>query len=120
VIRYDKAGSYEVILRVYNEFGEDTKVIENFIIVKQKEVLIDTELSIHTYPNPAINKLYIEISDTEEPTHVVIVGSLGNVCNELEITEVNQHIDISHYPTGMYYAVATKNGMRSTSKFLKN
>jgi PKD repeat protein len=120
VIRYDKAGSYKVILTTYNEFGEDTKVIENFIIVKQKEVLIDTELSIHTYPNPAINKLYIEISDTEEPTHVVIVGSLGNVCNEFEITEVNQHIDISHYPTGMYYAVATKNGMRSTSKFLKN
>jgi PKD repeat protein len=120
VIRYDKAGTYEVILTTYNEFGEDTKVVENYINVKENEYPIETELTIHTFPNPAINTLHIDISDDREPTHVIIVGLLGNICNEFEITEANQPIDISHFPTGMYYAVATKNGKRSTSKFLKN
>ncbi len=120
VIKYDKAGTYKVILTIYNEFGTDTKVIENFIIVKEIESPIQTDLTIHTYPNPAINTLHIDISDYEEPTNVVIVGSLGNICNEFEISGANQPIDISHFPKGMYYAVVTRNGMRSTSKFLKN
>lgn len=120
VIIYEKSGSYKVLLTVSNEFGSDTKVVEHFINVKESEPVPDTELTIHTYPNPAINTLHVDISDNEEPAHVVIVGSLGNICSEIEITEANQPIDISHFPSGMYYAVVTKNGMQSTSKFLKN
>jgi len=120
VITYEKPGSYKVILTVFNEFGMDTKTVENFINVKGNELNTDAELAIHTYPNPAVNMLHIDISATEQPATITIVGSLGNICCEYQMTEASQPIDISNFPKGMYYAVATRNGLRSTTKFLKN
>jgi PKD repeat protein len=119
-IIYEKSGSYKVILTVSNEFGSDTKIVEHFINVKGNELITDTELAIHTYPNPALNMLHIDISTNEQPVTITIVGSLGNICCEYQITRTSQPIDISNFPKGMYYAVATRNGVSSSSKFLKN
>jgi len=120
VITYDKAGTYQVILTVRNEFGVDTKVIEEYISVRKNEISKNQKIEIKTFPNPAVNRISIEISDNEEPVTVFIIGSLGNIYKEFQIEQMNQSVDISYFPRGIYYAVANSNGITSSCKFLKN
>jgi len=120
VITYDKAGTYQVILTVRNEFGVDTKVIEEYISVRKNEISENQKIEIKTFPNPAVNRISIEISDNEEPVTVFIIGSLGNIYKEFQIEQMNQSVDISYFPRGIYYAVANRNGITSSCKFLKN
>jgi PKD repeat protein len=119
LIKYKKPGSYTVILTTYNENGADTKKVDNYITVDSSKKEEYDELVINTYPNPAVNTLNIDCSDSNEPVQLLIVGSMGKVIHESEITKSSQPIDVSYFPKGMYYAVAMRNGQRSSSKFLK-
>ncbi len=120
VIIYENAGTYQVILTVRNEFGVDTKVTEEYISVRKNEISENQKIEIKTFPNPAVNRINIEITDNEEPVTVLIVGSLGNIYKEFQIEQMNQSVDISYFPRGIYYAVANRNGITSSCKFLKN
>ncbi len=88
--------------------------------MRKKEISENQKIEIKTFPNPAVNRISIEISDNEEPVTVFIIGSLGNIYKEFQIEQMNQSVDISYFPRGIYYAVANRNGITSSCKFLKN
>jgi hypothetical protein len=119
VVKYEHAGSYKVTLTTYNENGSNSKTFENYIIVQDREQIDQSDLTLTTYPNPAINTLNIELNAIDEPVQLVILGSLGNIMHEYQISEPSQPIDVSSFPKGMYYAIATRHGQKTSSKFIK-
>ena len=119
VIRYDMPGTYKVVLTVRNNFGADTKVVENYITVKENASYTDTELNIQVYPNPAVTQLNLRIEHNEEPALVRIINPYGTIFKEFNTEQQEQSVDVSYLPKGVYYAIVYKNGNTDSCKFLK-
>ncbi|MBU2927086.1 T9SS type A sorting domain-containing protein [Winogradskyella psychrotolerans] len=66
------------------------------------EDLVDSNLVIKVYPNPASQKLYISTSTTEIST-VEIFNSLGQRVMSLKPNSFNYSIDISTLTRGLYF-----------------
>jgi PKD repeat protein len=119
VIKYDNPGTYKVLLTVRNNFGTDTKVIEDFITVKEDFSGTDTELNIKVYPNPAVSQLNLEIDYEGEPAFVQIINPYGTIYKEFNVEQQQKSVDVSSLPKGVYYAIVYKNGQSDSCKFLK-
>ena len=71
---------------------------------------------VRLYPNPATHSLFIESSQTIEKISIYNVN--GQVINELN--SVNNSIDVSEFPVGLYFLRMSTEGKTLTKKFLKN
>ena len=119
IIKYDKPGTYKVILTVRNNLGSDTKVLEDYITVKEDISYIDTELNIQAYPNPAVSQLNLKIEQSGESAFVRIINLYGTIFKEFNTEQQEQSVDVSYLPKGVYYAIVYKNGHTDSCKFLK-
>jgi PKD repeat protein/subtilisin family serine protease len=119
VIKYDNPGTYKVLLTVRNNLGTDTKVIEDFITVKEDFSGTDTELNIKVYPNPAVSQLNLEVDHEGEPAFVQIINPYGTIYKEFNVEQQQKSVDVSSLPKGVYYAIVYKNGQSDSCKFLK-
>ena len=77
--------------------------------------------AINIYPNPAHDKLYIEnASQNMDDATITIYNTIGQAIN-VPINKNGQklELDISHLPTGLYYALCNNGNAQTRTKFLK-
>ncbi|MDD3998827.1 MAG: T9SS type A sorting domain-containing protein, partial [Candidatus Shapirobacteria bacterium] len=74
---------------------------------------------IKLYPNPATDKITIESNYVNNK--IEIYNNLGqNVCSCYS-TDLTSEINVSEYPTGIYFVkVSNQNGKVTSIKFIKN
>ncbi len=84
-----------------------------------------TNNSITVYPNPANDKLNIEIGTgnqelgTKTNSAIVITDVTGKIISSSEIKTSTTQINISNYAVGMYFITVTVDGIQFTEKFIK-
>ncbi|MEP0265004.1 LamG-like jellyroll fold domain-containing protein [Dokdonia sp.] len=74
------------------------------------------QLEFSVYPNPAESIISFSGVHLEE-TNVTLYNVLGSAIKETRV--VNNSIDISEIPTGIYFMVATVNNVRISKKIIK-
>jgi Secretion system C-terminal sorting domain len=74
---------------------------------------------ITIYPNPANDKITIEISGKTNESNLAIVNIEGQELITRQITAPKTLIDISNLPSGVYFVRLTNNKTVSTWKFIK-
>lgn len=120
---------YTVFLQSTNAIGTDTKIKTNYIIVNCDHTGVEQNqnsltYSLHTYPNPASEKLNVEFEDEliKENSNLVILNVMGQVIYSLSIN-LNTHlitIDLSKFNSGFYtLQVTSEKGYLITQKFIK-
>lgn len=96
VVRYDKAGTYDVKLIVYNEHSSDTLLRKSYIRVKPA-----------LYPNP-VNGEMVTVFFGREDDHTVsidmmdLTGRLVHRFNEDRIGKEYVNLDVSTVSSGVY------------------
>ena len=74
---------------------------------------------IKLYPNPATDKITIESNSTNNK--IEIYNNLGQNVYSCYSTELTSEINVSEYPTGIYFVkLSDQNGKMITTKFIKN
>jgi len=82
----------------YNESVVNPKSLE-----QENDSDNNSEITAAVYPNPANDKLFIEIKGAdEEKLNLVILNSLGVKLKEVSLHR-NQVIDISRFSNGLYF-----------------
>ena len=75
---------------------------------------------VHIYPNPAKDKLYINMLSEYSIYTIEVINSLGESLFKKEIFEKNSIIDIEQLPCGIYvYRLSDKNTLLKTGKLIK-
>ena len=77
----------------------------------------ESRLSI--YPNPATEKITVEISGTEKESTLTIVNIEGQELITRQITKPKTQIDISNLPSGIYFLRLTNDKTVEVVKFVK-
>lgn len=73
------------------------------------------------YPNPTSGKIIIETQEGERCTNVKIVNTTGQVVlDAYNQEEINQSVDLSHLPNGVYFLQMTINSKPYVQKIVKN
>jgi hypothetical protein len=73
-------------------------------------------ITFNVYPNPANNKITIEL---KQKTEIEIQGIKGQIIKRLKVNENKTEIDISDFPSGVYIIRAQTDRGRTTEKFIK-
>lgn len=78
-------------------------------------------LETKIYPNPTSGKIIIETQEGERCTNVKIVNTTGQVVlDAYNQEEINQSVDLSHLPNGVYFLQMTINSKPYVQKIVKN
>ena len=78
-----------------------------------------TNDNIKIYPNPATNKIYVQLPYNGAKYDMQIVNQLGQVCMTTEITGGAADIDVAALPGGIYIMKLTCNGNSFYKKIQK-
>jgi len=71
------------------------------------------------YPNPAIDRITVEISGTAKGCNLSIVNIEGQELIPRQISEPKTEIDISNLPSGVYFVRLTNDRMVEVGKIIK-
>lgn len=71
------------------------------------------------FPNPAANFVTIESSENEIIELVRIYDNTGKLINEIEEKAIKIDLNLSNYPSGVYYLELNTEGSKSISKLIK-
>jgi hypothetical protein len=71
---------------------------------------------INIYPNPATDKLYVDLSNSIE---VNILNELGEIVKTASIKNNEEYIDISDFASGLYFVRGKTDSGTSIKKFIK-
>ncbi len=77
------------------------------------------ENELLVYPNPASHLITVE-TEFDQPYDLVITDETGRVVFTSMILEKKHGIDISELEPGLYFITTEMNGVRKTSKLIKN
>ena len=77
------------------------------------------ESGLSVYPDPAIDKITVEISGVTKESNLAIVDIEGQELITRQITEPKTTIDISDLPSGVYLLRLTSQGMVKVGKIIK-
>jgi len=73
-----------------------------------------------SYPNPVDDMLYINWGDEQKGVFIRILGSDGSIkCGKYELKLQSETIDMSSYPSGIYFLEITSKGSTLTRKVIK-
>jgi len=99
-VYYDRLGTYDVLLVVSNDWGEDSVLLENYI----KVVPV-------VYPNPTRNSVFVLFGNSVEEHLIRIVNPMGQQIAEYAVpgTEGQFEFSFLNYPAGLYL-VGVKSG----------
>ena len=103
------------------DLDSDNSLAENWTIGTDLSSVEEEKLisSIHLYPNPASNKIYVEL--TEAPLSCQILNLTGNVIFETIITDSRFELDISMLPPGLYLVkIIQADGKPTYGKMVKH
>lgn len=77
----------------------------------------DQELSdISLYPNPASDKIYLEVSNSEESYQADLYNAIGE---RIEVPLIDNTLDVSQLSTGLYFVKVYNSYTSSTFKVIK-
>jgi hypothetical protein len=80
----------------------------------------DIQLSkFSLYPNPAIDKITVELSEAVKENTLSIVNIEGQQLSTRKITEPKTQLDISSLPSGVYFMRLTSDRAVEVGKFVK-
>ena len=103
-------GQNGVILKTENGGGYPLEINEKYPISNR----------IKIYPNPSSDKITIEASKTFSTGHLSILNLNSQEILSQTITKPSTQIDISTFPTGVYFVKLTGEKEVSVGKFIKN
>jgi hypothetical protein len=96
-------------------FLERVNVCENGVVgIKQL-----TPASISMYPNPARDKITIEIAEGQAPSQLSMMNLNGEEVLTRSLIKPKTQIDISNLPGGVYFVRLTNNKTVEVGKFVK-
>jgi hypothetical protein len=76
-------------------------------------------LDFETYPNPASDKLNIQLSDGENEATVQFYDYVGRLALSKKITKSNQQVDVNVLTSGVYVLKIVSHGKIGSQKFIK-
>ena len=77
------------------------------------------EINVHVYPNPASNKIVIEMEDASSWKIQLFDNAMKDLTIDALSSNTKKEIDISTFSTGLYYVILTKNGQKITKLVVK-
>ncbi len=120
VVVYNTVGNFSVSLTVFNEVGDNTKTLNNFITV-QLTGIENKQIECEVFPNPASNYLQVKISANNKGNKVLIYNEKGALAHSEKLETNSQRIDIEKLPSGMYIVeiIDSKNNILYKTKIVK-
>jgi len=108
LVTYNQMGDFNVKLMAGNIYGNNTLIKEMYIKVGPVGIEdVDGSFEpINIYPNPANNKINIEINDSEfVGSRLIVLNSNGSkvYSQNLSSTSTLESIDIGDFPKGIYF-----------------
>ena len=115
-------GNYKcLVTKIVSGCSKQSNAIAVAVTCKEEnEISISEQFII--YPNPSIDKITITISSTKLTTHhspLTITDLSGKIIAQLNISSPETEIDISNYPTGIYFVKMIIDNKQLTEKFIK-
>ena len=102
-IYYNTAGTYDVTLITSNGNGTDTLVKTNYIeVISTIGVQEYKEGQVGIYPNPANNRLTVELTQIELPCFFALKDMQGRTVYNTVVNAEKLEIDLSAYAKGIY------------------
>ncbi len=104
-IEYPDAGSFSVSLTVANEFGQHTKIVENYIQVDLLRIDQNQQNTFKVYPNPGSGLFYLEWPETDQADYSLrVINSNGRLIREFnhEAIQTPILIDLQNEAAGIY------------------
>ncbi len=105
-ILYETGGTFDVSLTAGNDYGFDTKLMEDYITVDFAD-FIDTEntiMQLSVYPNPMIETLFVSFdSKPENDIYIAIFDMNGRMLLAHTINEQVNKMDMKNLKAGVYF-----------------
>ncbi len=117
----DKNTKYPVVQIVMDNAHKKPIVVQYLEATPFSELLDEVqETSIKIYPNPATEKLFVEIPTTEE-TYTTIYSIQGKMVKNLKSNISKIEIDVNDLPVGLYLIISRSKAGKiiGKSKFVK-
>lgn len=102
VITYEEPGIFDVTLVVQNQFGSDTKVIQDYITVDSTigiDELLDNGLLV--YPNPVADGM-LSITSREKMSEIQILDFTGKLVLKIQPENKEARISTASFQKGIY------------------
>jgi len=77
------------------------------------------EVKINLYPNPASNKIVIELEDAADWNIQLLDNAMKELTVDVSSSNSKQEINISSFSAGLYYVILTKDGQKITKTVVK-
>ena len=77
------------------------------------------EVKVELYPNPASNKIVIEMEDASSWKIQLLDNAMKELTIDVLSSNSKQEINISSFSTGLYYVILTKDGQKITKAVVK-
>ena len=107
---------------IVNGEGDDAATTANPAITSIEDYTTDAEPVVTTYPNPAYDMLYLNISGMEGMTYITITDAAGKVVatyNEnLLNSETTLNYSVAKFAQGIYFLNVNNNDTVITKKFI--
>lgn len=100
---YNEQGTYDVTLIVQNEFGSDTKTIEDFIIVDSTIGIIENDDKDYViFPNPLSGNNILNIINEQAIEEYQLIDLTGKIIDAQNVNTNHLKIDFSRQQYGLY------------------
>ncbi|MDD3685611.1 MAG: T9SS type A sorting domain-containing protein [Bacteroidales bacterium] len=102
VVNYTTVGVYDVTLTAYNEGGENTIIMSDYLTVVNTPSEINSSLNnnIKIYPNPATHEITVEAANLESITIVDVLGKVvysQNAASEKEVIDISSLLKANYF-----------------------
>ncbi len=117
LVTFEEPGEYDVTLIVQNEFGSDSKTIEDFIIVDSTigiAELLDDALKV--YPNPVEYGNLLHVEAPAEIEAYLLFDYTGKIVESGSVGDIYLDIDMSKRESGIYLIKLKTDGIWITRK----
>tara|TARA_R110002050_G_scaffold286088_1_gene436120 strand:+ start:75861 stop:76592 length:732 start_codon:yes stop_codon:yes gene_type:complete len=92
-----------------------TTTMESLPVYKAEEVSLKP---INAYPNPTLGR--VTIVNLQDVSELLLMDVIGKILNRITVSGINQQIDLTNYPTGLYIIQYQREGQLKSLKLIKN
>lgn len=114
--------TYQFRVRAYNSGGDSEPTAAVEATTKASTGLNELSVNWKVYPNPCVNKLYIELSSLNHSADINIVDINGKIILSKFIEKGTDKVELTvdHLPKGYYFIELKSNNKIVIQKFSKN